>query len=347
MDAMGIAEEIAPLFKSKITDRFGNQARFTSVHTIDYAKRILEDIVEYDINIHILSDQGDLYQSVIVREYANKDIMRDELDRYSEIVNRCILFRDIDPNPLVKVDHDRGILVLEKVDGFNLNRLIFSQDLKNFILGRIYGVLHGNEVKKLDDGPIRNFLKFLLEHLPFTDEEKKSISNILDNHLLKYKQNFGGFISLLPIKPKDIIFQITQTDETLNRNAILKGNVLHASVKCDIPDELSTDRMRDIAFYFHKKSYYEFIHSGHQNNTMKEMKDFLDGYRAALEILNLPPIREMYLSGITLYIQLIFTAWMKEGTKIQIGEIDTDTDPRDLLRYTYYILNENPFDQLF
>ncbi|OLS29344.1 MAG: hypothetical protein HeimC2_00690 [Candidatus Heimdallarchaeota archaeon LC_2] len=347
MDAMGIAEEIAPLFKSKITDRFGNQARFTSVHTIDYTKKVLEDIVEYDINIHILSDQGDLFQSVIVREYANKEIMMAELDRYTEIVGRCMLFRDLDPNPLVKVDKERGILILEKVDGFNLNRLNFSQDLKNFILGRIYGILHGDEIQKLDDQSMRDFMEFLLGHLPFTDEEKKSINIILDYHLTKFKQNFGGFISLLPIKPKDLIFQISQTDQQLDRKSILLGDVLHASVKCQVPDELTTDRMQDIANYFHKKSYYEFIQTGGQNSTISEMKDFLDGYRTALKVHKLPPLSDLYLSGITLDIQLIFVAWMKEGTKIQVGEIDPDKDPRDLLRYTYYLLKENPFDQLF
>ena len=57
--------------------------------------------------------------------------MESELARYRELVGRCLLFPDIDPNPLVKVDKDRNLMILEKVDGFELKRAGFSQELKN------------------------------------------------------------------------------------------------------------------------------------------------------------------------------------------------------------------------
>lgn len=346
MDAMGIAEEIAPLFKSKMVDKFGNEARYVSVHTIDYNKKILDNIIEYDLTIHILSDQGDLFQSVIIREYADDEVLEAELNRYREIVGRCLLFPDIDPNPLVKVDKERKLMILEKTSGFELKRTGFSQELKNFIYGRIYAVLHGDKVERLDDVKIREFMRFFLHHMPFTDEEKASISTILEGHLMRFTQNFGGFDSQIFLKPKNMLFQIDSTIKSFDRRVILEGESLHASLFCEPPDDLTTDRMRDVAFYFHKKSFNEFLRYGNLDRTVLEMIDFLQGYSEALKVLNLPPLKEMYILGNTLNIQLLFVSWLFESEKIQIGTFDPHND-RDLLRYTYYLLNEKPFDHLF
>lgn len=346
MDAMGIAEEIAPLFKSKIVDKFGNQARYVSVHTIDYNKKSIDKINEYTLNIHIFSDQGELYQTVIIREYEDDALLESELARYRELVGRCLLFPDIDPNPLVKVDKDRNLMILEKVDGFELKRAGFSQELKNFIFGRIYGVLHGTKVERLEDTKIREYMEFFLHYMPFTDEEKESIGTILEGHLLRFTQNFGGFDSQIFLRPKNILFQIDSTTESFDRQVILGGENLHASLLCDPPDNLTKDRMRDVAFYFHKKSFNEFIRFGNLDGTVIEVKDFLQGYSEGLKTQNLPPLKEMYILGNTLNIQLLFVSWLFETEKIQIGTFDPHDD-RDLLRYTYYMLNEKPFDQLF
>ncbi|MFV2016410.1 MAG: hypothetical protein ACC656_13345, partial [Candidatus Heimdallarchaeota archaeon] len=100
------------------------------------------------------------------------------------------------------------------------------------------------------------------------------------------------------------------------------------------------------AFYFHKKAFNEFIRMGNLDKTVMEMIDFLQGYSEALRVLKLPPLKEMYILGNTLNIQLLFVSWLFESEKIQIGIFEPHDD-RDLLRYTYYLLNEKPFDQLF
>jgi hypothetical protein len=346
MDAMGIAEEIAPLFKSKITDKFGNMARYVSVHTIDFTKKAYEDLIEYDLDIHIFSDQGELYQSVIIREYADANKLEIELARYRELVSRCLLFPDIDPNPLVKVDKDRNLIILERVEGFHLKRLIFSPQLKNYIFGRIYGVLHGTTVERLDDTKIRKFMQFLLQHLPFTDEEKRSISTLLENHLLRFTQNFGGFDSKILLRRKNIRFQVDTSIKSIDKEMVKTGDVIHASLLCEPPDELTKDRMRDMAFYFHKKAFNEFVMFGNLESTVSEMKDFFEGYSSALEVLNLSSLREMYISGITLNVELVFVAWLFESERIQIGEFDPHGD-RDVLRYTYFLLTEKPFENIF
>ncbi|MFV2015428.1 MAG: hypothetical protein ACC656_08385, partial [Candidatus Heimdallarchaeota archaeon] len=110
--------------------------------------------------------------------------------------------------------------------------------------------------------------------------------------------------------------------------------------------ELTDDRMRDIAYYFSDRIYNEFTSSGNVSNTVENIKEFFEGYKTVATKLNLPPSNEMYPLGNTLNIQLVFTAWLNEVEKIQQG-IERSIDDKDLLRYSYFLLTQNLFDDLF
>ena len=70
-----------------------------------------------------------------------------------------MLFNDITPMPLVRVDPLTRSIVLEKIEGSTLNGLDLSQDIKDFILGRIFGILHGNEIIPVSQENVLEFFK--------------------------------------------------------------------------------------------------------------------------------------------------------------------------------------------
>ncbi|OLS29343.1 MAG: hypothetical protein HeimC2_00680 [Candidatus Heimdallarchaeota archaeon LC_2] len=345
MDAMEFAEDLSPLFLSRITDSAGNEARYMSVQTIEFTKNVQKNVAEYQLNIHYLSDQGDLYPSLRIREFGDIETLETELDGYNKFVELCELFDDITAYSLLTVDQKKGMLIFEHATGFTLDRLGISQQLRYFILGRIYGTLHGKSIEQLDDENFHRFFSFLLQHLPFTDEEKKSMLTLIERELLKFKQNFGGFTPHVSINPDDIIIHINDSINNLTREIISQGVNLSVSIKFERPDELAFDRMGDMADLFHDRAYSEFIDSNKLIHTKYAMNEFLDGYILALEKLELPTLKEMYPLGTTIHLQLLFVAWLKEVEKLQIGQLDPHTD-RELLRYSYYLLTENPFSDL-
>lgn len=345
MDAMEFAEELSPLFLSRIKDSAGNEARYMSVQTIELTKTVDKNLADYRLNIHYLSDQGDLYPSLRIREFADIETLQSELEGYNQFVELCKLFNDIAPYSLLTVDQHKVMLIFEHASGFTLDRLAISQQLRNFILGRIYGTLHGKSVEPLDDETFHRFFSFLLQHLPFTDEEKKSMLTLIERELLKFKQNFGGFTPFVTINPNDIIFHINDSISSLTREIVTQGTGLSVSIKYEKPDELIFDRMGDMAKLFHERAYREFNDSGKLIHTKYEMKEFLDGYVLALDKLELPTIKEMYVIGSTMHLQLLFIAWLKEVEKLQIGQLDPHSD-RELLGYSYHLLTEEPFSDL-
>jgi hypothetical protein len=346
MDAMELAEELAPLFQSKIKDKHGNEARYISVHNIEYTKKSYNKIVEYEIDIHFFSDQGDYYQTLWIKEFADYDTMKEELDGYYDTVNVSINYPDINIYPLLKMDQERGLLIYEKPPGFDLDRLGFSDELKYFILGRIYGVLHGKNLEELDHVTLKEFLTFLINHLPFTDEEKRSVQNLVERELIKYKQNFGGLIPQMQIRPVGIVFQIHDSKQKLSKETVSTTNDIVANLRYELPDKLTIDRMSDVAYLFHDRAFEEFQKTGKLDNTILEMSHYFAGYIDALISLKLPSLEQLYPIDNTINLQLLFVAWLREVEKLQIGALEPHKD-RDLLQYSYYLLTDNPFVNIF
>ncbi len=326
-------------------DNLGNQAETITVHNVDYVVKELKNVFEYDLKIHFISDQGQLFQTVIVREFESEELMNLEIDRYGVIIERTVLFNDITPKPLVKVDPLTRSIVLEKIEGSTLDELGISQELKDFILGRIYGILHGNEIIQVSEENVWEFFKFLLTHLRFTDEEKTRLVPLLQKQFTKFSECFGGFNPQTAIIPNQISFRLNETIQHVDKEMIAQGHMVLSAIKSEIPDELTDERMRDIAYYFHERTYQEFIETGGINTTVGQMNEFFEGYSVAANIHKMPSLNEVYPSGITLDIQLLFVAWLNEVEKIQKGEI-TSTNDKDLLRYSYFLLTQDPLKSL-
>ena len=113
-----------------------------------------------------------------------------------------------------------------------------------------------------------------------------------------------------------------------------------------LPLGYTDERMRDIAYYFHDRVYLEFIETGGINRTIGQMREFFEGYLIAANIHQMPSIKEVYPSGITLDVQLLFVAWLREVEKIQEGGTSL-VDEKDLLRYSYFLLTQDPLKSLF
>lgn len=343
---MELAEEFAPVFQSKIQDKDGNIARYISIHNIDYTQKSHNNVVEYTLDIHFLSDQGELFQSIWIREFADSDLMKQELDGYYETVDVCIDYPDINLYPLLKVDQERNLLIYEKPKGFDLDRLGMSDELKNFILGRIYGVLHGKKMEQLDHGTLQEFLIFLINHLPFTDEEKKSVQNLVERDVIKHRQNFGGLTPQMLIRPVGIVFQLHDSNKNMDKKTVSTANNLIANIRYEVADKLSIDRMSDTGYIFYKRAFQEFQKTGRLDYTLLEISHFFAGYSDALISMDMPSLAEIYPIDNTINLQILFVAWLREVEKLQIGDLEPHSD-RDLIQFSYYLLTENPFVNIF
>lgn len=343
---MRVAMKLAPFFQSRMMDNLGNPAETIAVNDIEYIAQEEKDYWQYELQIHYVSDQGQLHQGVTVRQYQNVDDFNSELDRYGEIVERSLLFQDLVMSPLVNVDAENNAISLEKVGGSKIEDLSFSQNLKDYLLGRVYGILHGSQTDRVSETTAREFFNFLLKYLPFTPGEKERLGTFLEKHIEYFSQCFGGFTPQIRILSDNIVYRMSDAIQHMDKALINSGGIIQISVNYQQPDELTDDRMRDIAYHFSDRVFNEFTSSGKVSNVLENIREFFEGYKSVTTILNLPPFNEMYPLGNTLNIQLVFAAWLNEVEKIQQG-IDMSVDDKDLLRYSYFLLTQNPFEGLF
>ncbi|MCE7734154.1 MAG: hypothetical protein GPJ54_04690 [Candidatus Heimdallarchaeota archaeon] len=345
-DAKRIAMKLGPFFQSRMMDNLGNPAITIAVNDVKYTSKEEKEYKQFELQIHYVSDQGQLHQGVTVRQYHKSEDFNLEMDRYGEIVERSLLFQDLAMSPLVNVDAENNAIIHEKVGGSTIGDLGFSQNLKDYLLGRVYGILHGSETDRVSETTAREFFVFLLKYLPFTSVEKEKLIALLEKHFGYFSQCYGGFKPQIQVLSDNIVFQMSDGISHMDKSMIDSGGIIQVSVNYQRPDELTDDRMRDIAYHFSDRVYNEFTNSGTVSSAAENIREFFEGYKSVASILNLPPFSEMYPSGNTLNIQLVFTIWLKEIEKIQQG-VEMSMDNKDLLRYSYFLLTQNLFDDLF
>ncbi|MFV2014494.1 MAG: hypothetical protein ACC656_03635 [Candidatus Heimdallarchaeota archaeon] len=104
--------------------------------------------------------------------------------------------------------------------------------------------------------------------------------------------------------------------------------------------------MSDAGYIFYDKAFQEFKKTGRVDDTLLELSHFFAGYSDALISMDLPSLAQIYPIDNTINLQILFVSWLREVEKLQIGELEPHSD-RDLLQFSYYLLNDNPFVNIF
>ncbi|MHA2250382.1 MAG: hypothetical protein ACXAD7_08465, partial [Candidatus Kariarchaeaceae archaeon] len=259
---MEIAELVAPFFKLRKKDEEGNPARFISVKDVQFNQIVKENHVEFDVTIHLLSDQGGWLQNVIIREFTDSDSFNDELTRYSTLEKRCFQFSNVTLLPMINIDQNNFRIVYEKQKGFTIYQLGLSQRLADFTLGQLAAILQGNEGVNIDQKASMEIFHFLLSHLPFTLEERESIMNLLAPHMDLLSRSNGGYYPCTLFDPYELQFIPLQDKDSITMEAIANKGAILAVLLIQTPENLIIDRMTDVATIFSQRAFNEFRYTG-------------------------------------------------------------------------------------
>ncbi len=344
-DLMEVAEEIGNHFKSKIKDSNGVPARYISVKNIDFNFSDTIDGVEAIVEIDYLSDQGDSRVSILFKQFKNQELLQDELSRYADLEAKCMRFIDIDVLPLIKIDKKNNYVIYELINGYTVKQLSLSNEILYFLLGKIYGVIHGSTCTELPESKIREYFVFLLTNLPFTDEEKDSIITLLDKEYFSYySSNFAACNISSSINENNIL--IVPKVKNITIEGIKKGDALSVYIIPNPSENLIQDRLIDIAILFNDMVFDEFYYSGKVELTKREIRQFLRGYASIMKLYNIPSFVEMYPNGFPLNLHFMAVAWLNEASKAKYLAY-SDVENKETLMYTYYMLTQDPFEEFY
>lgn len=341
-DLMEVAEDLGNYFKSKIRDKNNVPARYVSVQNVRYSSSGLGDLVEIQLEISYLSDQGEHIPSVLLKQFRTLELLDNEVERYSNIDAKCVRFPDIDVNPMISINRDLRYVVYEDPSGLTIDKISLPGDLANYMLGRVLGVIQGFDLKEVAESTIREFMIFMLMHMPFTSEEKVSIGDMMEPIFAQYSANTGRYRPVTSFSLENIL--ITPRTSTISFDNIKDGSAFSIRIVMKDPENITRDRMADIAYLFKDMAMEEFLRTSTFDNTKIAVTQFMKGYSEVLDVLRIPPFEYMYPNGFPLDLQFIAVAWMDELQKVRTEPINPDNfEDREVLIYTYFLLTAKPF----
>ncbi|MCY3415041.1 MAG: hypothetical protein INQ03_25545 [Candidatus Heimdallarchaeota archaeon] len=337
---MAIAESLIPYFISQKRDDQGNPARFASVQDVEFEQHVLGDINNIALKVKVLSDAGDWIHDLIIREFKDLNLLDDEIKRYNELERRCIHFENIYPSPMISIDRSRHQLVYEYNTGKKLNDLDIDKNLKDYMLGRIFGMVQGELAMQLNADQMRELLGLLLENLPFSAEEQDKISMLLEPHYYILPNCLGGYLPTTLFDPNSIEFTRIEQGR-ITKDHIDRNQAVYLTIPMQLPESDGVvDRMSDVASYYMLEAYAEFYETGKVIMTTQKIIKFFEGYNSIASTINLQSMRGLYPHGITLDLQMLLVFWIMKFSELQqkVGEWTMDD-----LRFSYFLLLKKPF----
>ncbi|MHA2251466.1 MAG: hypothetical protein ACXAD7_13975 [Candidatus Kariarchaeaceae archaeon] len=327
---MEIAETIAPQYKERRVDEYGNPVRYISVQDIHFHKKVdTEQSIEYRMDIDFLSDQGPWNQPVIVKEFTTSELLEEEEFRYNQLKYRCSFFDDIDPYPIIYLDPINRQIVFEELEGSTIEELQLTSDEYDIIMGRLAAILQGDTRVSLQDTSLRPFLDYIVKNMPISEEYHEELSLLLEPHYYIIPPCHGGYEPCIIFLPEEMKFTRV-------------GNSIKTHIPMITSDGTSTDRMSDVANIYSLDGVTEFSTSGSLDLTVQRVKNFFAGYNIVARKLNVPNLEELYPNGITLDLQMFVSYALMELQLIQHEQLSTFTNP-NAMKYIYFLLRNKPF----
>ncbi|MHA2171798.1 MAG: hypothetical protein ACXAB7_18135 [Candidatus Kariarchaeaceae archaeon] len=346
-EIMQIAEHVAPFFRSHIRERTGKSPRFITVKDIQYSQHMKDHAVDFEVNINYISDQGSWNELIVIRDFKNITPFEDEISRYSRLEKRCTQFANVKILPMISVDRENYRIVYEKQKGYSIYQLGLSQKLVDYTLGRISAIFHGKELINLKQSSSKELLNFLVEHLPFTDEEKGSILTLGSSHLDVFESSQGGYQPCSVLDPNNLFFTPTQEMDAISMDALANKGAIIAVIPIEAPEDIVMDRMTDVATIYSNRAYGEFLSTGSLEETIQSMRNYFQGYDESAKILGIPTFRELYPNGFTLDIHMLISHFLVEIHKLHGAPGGkTGFEDKDPIRYAYYLLVKKPLHSL-
>ncbi len=345
-DITEILELISPMYKEQLLSPDGIPSRFINVDNFNYDVEKVGDVNVFSVTINFGTDQGKFVQNVIIKQYFFQDNYDRDMRRYSDLEQSLLSYHDIRTYPIIQSSYDKKYIVFQIHSGYTLDQLSISGEAKNYLLGRIISAVHGAKTIPTDESVVREYILFLLVHMPLTDEEREAFSYLLEDQFNKISDSFGAYDLIVDPSIQNITFQPTgEATTTLN---IKNGIAFIVNLGPRISDNLMKDRMFDIASIFAHMAFEEYKSTNNVINTKVELNDFIQGYMNAYNQYQSMEIKDMYPKGITLDLYIMAHLWLNEAEKVRSPyETPDNISEREVLIFSYFLMTESPFMNCF
>ncbi len=334
---MELAESITPYLKENQIIR-GNPVRYLSVKTVRFTGKEIVGVFHLDVDIEVLSDEGDWVEHVIFRIHQNPEAYKLEKKLHLLLEERTSTHKDIYVTPLLAEFPQKLLFVYVNYGTESILNLDYI--LVDFSLGRVAAIMHGLESKKLASKDILNTLKLMLQYLPFDPKTKQEFEKSLTNDLKSKKKILGGYVPCTTFSPKMIKIKPKLSIEDIDLASCSDGTGFDTYIPMGVVDENIHDRFEDISNNYTEFAIQEFGRNQNLNVTKEKIERFLMGYEIEFQKQG-KSLYELYPDGFTLTYQFLIGIWLKLAS-----EIETATEPyiQTIERMSDYLIFSKTFD---
>lgn len=328
---MAIAEELTSMLKSRHKDEAGNTASVISLNDVEIISyHPTDEFTIIEANLLMRTDIGDFEALLVIKKFTTFKLFQDELVRHSDLEARCLRFPDIEPFSVMKIDKDELRIIYDMANGKTADQLEIDPDILDTTWGRILAVLQGQSSISLEHTSIRELLTYIIDYLPFSEDEKMKFSMLLEPHFPIIDRTVGGYFPATLFDPTRVRFRLVRD----------KGGkiVIKIEVQIHDPGSQAVDRMADVASIFAERAYTEFIETGAVEATKISLKNLFRGYNNVSVQFGDVKLEQMYPNGITLDLQMLISFFL-----MRLNASEKPFSEPDEVRYIYFLLIKKPF----
>jgi hypothetical protein len=337
-----VVQSILPLFKNQFVEQIAEKYQtliedFEFVGTTTNQKfgatgsllitdvqikaNVANEIKDYKIRIAIKFTDD---QRSATLEMKNSLLLENKFFSYPEFSTAKLLYGSTE-EPIT--------LVYEGLEGRNYDEIEGITD-KSFYAGKLLAIIHGPELKQVDDALYQNLARMLAQHLEPTGKEVE-ISHGLKNAYEQISGMPSGCNPFSDFHQSNVMIQLSSDNSQIAKMYVIDPEFMQVG---------RFDRMEDTGTFFGSQFLSEFANTGSINQSIKDFVEFCKGYNSVIAPNNGATLNQIYPKGVP--IQFTIALWTLLDT---IDFVLNRTDDKSFnspevdirIKFVLYILNSN------
>ncbi len=281
-----VIKMLEPYIRAEAGKHFGQEVEVLELGEIKSKEKFGATGSLLIVSIEFVTEFGPYLSSLAIKFVPSKASAMLELKNATLLENQFFAFPQFGiPKILLATTDNPVVLIYEGIEGINYDEIPRKQDLPKWA-GKMLALIHGSEIRPVDDSLYRDLARILGKSLEHTGMEVQ-ISNAMGRAYQNIQQSYSGCNAFSDFHQSNVM--VTYANSTPIKMWVIDPEFMQVG---------SFDRMEDVGTFFGFQFLMEYIETGEFVRATLDLLKFLDGYNEILFQLTGRKLYEIYPNGI-------------------------------------------------
>ena len=298
-----IGESLKEYFIAKINEIMSKKPNYITITSISAEERGTSKSKVYYVSYHLNTDLGEFEIPLAVKFASSQERFEKEIANYQIFQNLPLRYPLVNIPDMIYKSPSTRCIIYEGIKGTSFRESTLDKNYKHQLAGQVLAAFHGTKKERINIEPYKKILLYLISVMNDETIEQRLLDNFLP-YLVSLESALGGTIIHGDYHQGNLLFK--DSSDTLPKTGKNKSNVSVYLIDTEFATP-SRDRFEDIGTFYAKPMLKEYLKFESVNNTLSNIKMFVEGYNLALRELGATfKLGDLYPKGITLPFHLAF-----------------------------------------